>query len=208
MKRALATAILAGATAAHAAVPAPERALTDPRSIRSPQGAEAGPVSVADLYNLKGGQGAVWTADGRSVVMSANLAGRFNLWRMSADGGEPVQLTKSDDRQGGLTMLRDGRVLYQQDRAGNETWDLWAVPLAGGEPVNLTNTADVIETGAEISSDGRFVAFGRRLKSAPQTNIAVMDLGTGQMRELTAERERDRQWGVVAITGDGRTIIA
>ncbi|MDT7933321.1 MAG: S9 family peptidase [Sphingomonadaceae bacterium] len=208
MKRALAIAILACATAAHAAVPAPERALTDPRSITSPQSPQAGPVSVAGLYDLKGGQGAVWTADGRSVVMSANLAGRFNLWRLSADGGEPVQLTKSDDRQGGPTMLRDGRVLYQQDRAGNEMWDLWAVPLAGGEPVNLTNTPDVIETGAEISRDGRFVAFGRRLKIAPQTNIAVMDLGTGEVRELTAERERDRQWSVVAITGDAHTIIA
>src|SRR4051812_8048626 len=80
-----------------APVPGPERAITDPKSIVSEQRPSA-PAPVADLFFSRGLGDAAWSPDGREVVVATNLTGRFNLWKVNADGSWPVQLTRSDDR--------------------------------------------------------------------------------------------------------------
>jgi Tol biopolymer transport system component len=110
------------AGAAQAEVPSPATGVTDPASVVSVQNPNAAPpVSAADLYFTRGGLDAAWTPDGRSVVISTNLTGRYNLWRMDAAGGWPVQLTVSDDRQSGLAVSPDGKwVVFQADHVGDE----------------------------------------------------------------------------------------
>ena len=116
--------------AAAAPVPAPARAITDPKSVVSERKPAAPPVVAADLYANRSSLGAAWAPDGKSVVVSANFSGRFNLWRFSTDGAAPVQLTKSDDRQAVLEVSPDGKwVVFQSDHGGDEMYDLYAVPL-------------------------------------------------------------------------------
>jgi dipeptidyl aminopeptidase/acylaminoacyl peptidase len=201
--------VLGLAAAAQAApVPGPERAITDPKSVVSLD-RPMSPVPVADLFFSRGVGGAAWSPDGKQVVISTNLTGRYNLWRMSADGSWPVQLTRSDDRHNGVTISADGKwVVFQSDQGGNEMYDLYAVPLAGGETIDLTNTAQVSETGAQFSPDGRRLAFAVKPKESPITNIAVMDMATRAVRVLTHEATSDNGWGVVAWTPDSQAIIA
>ena len=204
-----AAALLAAATAFAAPVTdAPPRPLTDPQSLTSQALPGAGPVPIADLFYVRGGQDAAWTADGKAIVFSTNLTGRYNLWAMPADGGFPLQLSQSDDRQSGIAVTPDGRAIFQSDHAGAEIYDLYAAPVAGGETVNLTHTPDVTETDAHVSPDGRLLAFVRRVKTEPSTNIAVMDLKTGEVRVLTHEAQPDRAWSLQGFTGDGKTLIA
>src|SRR5690349_16438712 len=119
---AAAAAVLAGQTLA-APVPAPERPLTDPKSVVS-EARPGGAVPVADLYFSRGLGDAAWSPDGKQIVVSTNLTGRFNLWRMDAAGGWPVQLTRSDDRQSGITISPDGKwVVFQSDHGGDEMYD-------------------------------------------------------------------------------------
>ncbi|HEY8002746.1 MAG TPA: S9 family peptidase [Phenylobacterium sp.] len=202
---ALALAGMAGA----APVPGPARPITDPRSVVSEQKPAAPPAPVADLYANRSSLGAAWAPDGKSVVVSANLSGRFNLWRYSTDGGAPVQLTKSDDRQAVLDISPDGKwVVFQSDHGGDEMYDLYAVPLAGGEVVNLTNTPTVSETGARFSPDGRLLAFAAKPKTSPITDVAVMDMGSHAVRQLTHEPTKDNGWRPVALAPDGKSLIA
>src|SRR5262249_46777791 len=159
--------------------------LTDPKSVVS-EAKPGGAVPVADLYFSRGLSDAAWSPDGRQIVISTNLTGRYNLWRVAADGAWPVQLTRSDDRHNGITISPDGKwVVFQSDHGGDEMYDLYAVPLAGGETVDLTNTARVSEVGARFSPDGKFLAFAIKPKESPITNIAVMDMATRAVRVLT-----------------------
>ena len=58
---------------------------------------------------------------------------------MNADGGWPIQLAQSDERQYGETWSPDGKwIVYRQDTAGDELWDLFAIPSDSGEVINLT----------------------------------------------------------------------
>ena len=202
-------ALLMALPAVAAPVPGPPRAITDPASVVSPVLTGSAPVPVADLYYVRGGSDAVWTRDGRSIVFSTNLTGRYNLWTMPAMGGFPRQLTVSDDPQSGLATSPDGKwLIFEADRAGAEIYDLFAVPLAGGAPINLTGTDDTTETGARFSPDGALIAFDRRLKSGSVTDVAIMDWRTRAVRLLTHEASPDRMWSVVAFSPDGRRLIA
>jgi dipeptidyl aminopeptidase/acylaminoacyl peptidase len=164
---------------------------------------------VAALFDARSGFGAAWSADGTSVIVSTNTSGRYNLWRYPLDGGAPAILSPSDDRQTGQIALPDGRsVVFESDKAGNERYDLYAVPLAGGAATNLTDTPDISEHEAQVSPDGRTLAFDRKPASEPANNIAVMDLVDRQVRVLTHEADPTYGWRLVAWTNDGKALIA
>lgn len=210
----LAFALLAAAvTSAQAATAVlegpPPRAITDPKSIQSKTNPDAAPVPVADLFNTRGGAGAVWTPDGRWVVFSTNLTGRINLWKMPASGGFPLQLTQSEDRQSGIAISPDGKsVVFESDTGGGEIYDLYMVPLAGGAVVNLTNSPHVSEQGARFSPDGKSLVFSSRSETAAAAEVGMLDLATHKVTMLTHDTEAGYYWGIAGFTADGRTLVA
>lgn len=204
--------VLAAAGLAASAAPVlqgpPPRQLTDPATVSSAASPDAAPAPIADLYYVRGLADAAWSPDGRWIVVSTNLTGRYNLWRLDAEGGFPEQLTVSDDRQSGIAITPTGAVVFESDLAGAEIYDLWATPIAGGPSVNLTGTPEVSEDGVVVSPDGTLIAFGRRPKAAASTDVAVMDLKSRQVRALTHEAAPDRTWRLVGFAEGGRTLIA
>jgi dipeptidyl aminopeptidase/acylaminoacyl peptidase len=187
----------------------PPRALTDPNSITSPVLAGSAPVPIDDLFYTRNGAYAVWVPHTNTIVISTNLTGRFNLWSIPADGGFPLQLTQSDDRQYGRTASPDGKwIVFQSDHAGAEAYDLYVVPATGGAVTDLTNTPDIDEQGAMFSPDGTMLAFVRRAKTAPSANVDVMNFATHEVRELTHEKSKDHGWSVIAFSHDGKLLLA
>jgi dipeptidyl aminopeptidase/acylaminoacyl peptidase len=200
---------LFAAAPALAQIATPPRPVTDPKSLVSPADPLAAPVPIDDLVFSRGALGATWSADGRQLFVSTNLTGRYNIWRMDSSGSWPIQLTQSEDNQSGLAVSPDGRTLfYTQDKGGNEQYDIYAVPTAGGAPADLTNTPDIREEALLMSPDGRAMALSAKRKGEGQVNLAVMDMGTRQVRPLTHEADPQWDWGAVAWTDGGRSLIA
>ena len=201
--------VLVLGAAAIGAVPAPDRAPTPPRSLASATRAGAGPIPIDDLFYTRSVGGPSWSPDGSAVVFTTNTTGRPNLWKVSVQGGYPVQLSQSDDRQVGATWSPDGKlIVYAQDKGGGEVYDLYAIPAGGGPPVNLTKTDEVSETNAVFSPNAAFLAFSSKPRSRPQADIAVFDLKGRTSRLLTHEAEADRSWSPVAWSADGATLYA
>jgi dipeptidyl aminopeptidase/acylaminoacyl peptidase len=197
------------AAPAVAAIPTPERPVTDPKSLVSPSDPQAAPVPIDDLVFSRGALDAAWSADGRQLFVSTNMTGRYNIWRMDADGSWPVQLTQSDDNQAGFAVSPDGKTLYYtQDKGGNEQYDIYAVPTSGGAAKNLTNTPDLREQGLLMSPDGRSMALSTKKSGQGQVDLAVMDMANGQVRALTHETDPQWDWGAVAWIDNGRSLIA
>src|SRR6516165_10386500 len=165
-----------GAPATQAADSPKDRQGTDPKSVSSAANASARPVPIEDLFYSRRVSSPAWSPDGKRIVFTTNLTGRANLWMVNSDGGWPLQLTVSDDRQSGSVWSPDGKwIVYQQDFGGGEYYDLFAVPSGGGSPVNLTNSAEVSETGPLFSPDGKMLALNYKLKSSPANDVAVFD---------------------------------
>jgi dipeptidyl aminopeptidase/acylaminoacyl peptidase len=186
-----------------------DRPITDPKSIVSAANPSAGPVPIAQLYYTRSTFEPAWSPDGREVVFTTNLTGRANLWKVSADGGFPIQLQQSDDRQSGAVWSPDGKwIVFEQDFGGGELYDLFAVSSDGGELINLTNTPDISESNARFSPDGSTLAIAYRLKDSSNTDIALLDWKTRQVRKLTNEQTKNREWYSAIWSADGRTIYA
>ena len=186
-----------------------DRALTDPGYVVSANNPEARPAPFDDLFYARNVFGAAWSPDGKQIVITMDMSGRSNLWKVSSSGGWPIQLTQSDDRQYNAVWSPDGKwIVYQQDRAGDELWDLYTVPSDGGAPVNLTNTPDIREGDPHWSHDGRTIAFSRKPKEGSQYDIALLDWSTRQVRVLTHEQQPGYSWNVVGWSKDDKTIIA
>jgi len=82
------------------------------------------------------------------------------------------------------------------------------VPASGGEPRNLTNTPDVSETVEEFSPNGKLLAIGVKQKTAPATNLAVMEWPGGTIRLLTHEDNPKASWAENAWSPDGKFLYA
>ena len=186
-----------------------ERPITDPRSISSAANPAAGPIDIKTLFNIHSVSGPAWSPNGNEVVFTTNATGRLNLWKISANGGKPIQLSQSDDRELGAAWSPDGqRIAYQQDRAGAETYDIFTISAQGGSATDLTNTPDVSETNPVWSPDASLIAFDVKPKSSPITNVAVYDCKTRSVRSLTTEKTPNMGWGVGRWSPDGKFLFA
>ena len=183
------------------------REITDPKTITSGQTDSATPVPIDDLFFTRSTGGAAWSPNGKEIVFTTNLTGRNNLWKVSSDGGWPIQLSQSDDRQSGATWSRDGKwIVFASDRAGGEIYDLYAIPSNGGAVVNLTNTPETSETSPVWSPDGKLLAIGYKPKTASASDIAILDWTTRAVRNLTQEKTPDHLWGGAVWSPDGKSI--
>jgi dipeptidyl aminopeptidase/acylaminoacyl peptidase len=186
-----------------------DRQITDPNSVTAAQNPNAKPIPVEDLFFGRIISDAAWSADGNDIVLSTNLTGRLNLWKVSAQGGWPTQLVQSDDRQEGSQWSPDGKwIAYTQDKGGNELWDIYLISSSGSQLTNLTNTADVREESPRWSADGRSIACMIKPKTAPSYDIAVLDVATHQTHQLTHENDPQYTWSLVDWSPDGKTVYA
>jgi len=209
MRTRFALLVFATALVSLAATSPDTREITDAKKITSAEVTGAGAVPIDDLFYTRATGGGAWSPDGKEIVFSSNFTGRFNLWKVSASGGWPIQLSQSDDRQGGAVWSPDGQwILYQSDRGGGEIYDLFAIPSGGGKAVNLTKTDDISETSPRWSADGTQLAISYKKKTAPVTDVAVMDWNTRAVRNLTNETTPDHLWSGHVWSPDGKAVYA
>jgi len=209
MRTRFALLVFATALVSLAATSPDTREITDAKKITSVEVTGAGAVPIDDLFYTRATGGGAWSPDGKEIVFSSNFTGRFNLWKVSASGGWPIQLSQSDDRQGGAVWSPDGQwILYQSDRGGGEIYDLFAIPSGGGKAVNLTKTDDISETSPRWSADGTQLAVSYKKKTAPVTDVAVMDWNTRAVRNLTNETTPDHLWSGHVWSPDGKAVYA
>jgi dipeptidyl aminopeptidase/acylaminoacyl peptidase len=185
------------------------REMTDPKAITSGAADSAFPIPIDDLFYTRSTGGGAWSRDGKQIVFFTNLTGRNNLWKVSADGGWPIQLSQSDDRQQFASWSRDGKwIAFQSDQGGGEIYDLYAIPGDGGAVVNLTNTPEISETSPVWSPDGKSLAIVYKPKTSSASDIALLDWSTHAVRNLTQEKTPDHIWSGPIWSPVGKTVYA
>jgi dipeptidyl aminopeptidase/acylaminoacyl peptidase len=106
---------------------------------------------------------------------------RPHLFVVSADGGEPRQITDGDWVDADPAWSPDGRLIAfasarHAEKDDDDASDLWLVAAEGGEPRRVTDTAG--PTGlASFSPDGRAIAYlGRRARNDFGGNVRVFSV--------------------------------
>lgn len=184
--------------------------------IKRPEGAKwADPLKVIDRITFR--------ADGEGFLKP----GYRHLFAVSADGGQPRQLTfgKFDDA-GPIDFTHDGKaVLFSTNRAENwerdpQESEVYAVDVASGGLTRLTTRVGP-DGGATVSPDGSKIAYvgyddGRK-RGYENVRLHVMDRDGKNGRVLTGGLDRSvspPQWApdgkslYVAYDDEGSTKVA
>jgi Tol biopolymer transport system component len=154
-----------------------------------------------------------WTRDGRSIVYDTNARGRWELWRVSRDGGtEPERLELAGDhsRQPVIAPAGD-RLIFERTQGLTSVFRLR--DKGQPEPVLVSPALDY---NPRFSPDGRRIAFSSRrsgdveeiwLASADGSGAHQLTTGPGQRQSLPAWSPDGRQIAFESSGANGRTHI-
>jgi Tol biopolymer transport system component len=139
-----------------------------------------------------------WSRDGQCVYFGSKRSGSWQIWKVLAEGGALVQVTK----QGGSIPFesRDGRFVYYakfDDVAG-----VWRVPIDGGEEILiLDQLKPEMSTNWAVVDDGiYFIRFDVNTKE--EGAILFFDFATGLVKEIV-KLGRDQIVGAgLAVSSD------
>ena len=186
------------------------KAITDPKQVASKPNAQVEPrsLTIEKLYMTRQIGRAAWAPDGKSVAFISNMSGRNNLWTVPAEGGWPVQLTVSDQRQTAPAWSPDGKwIAYQSDYDGDEQWDIFLVSPKTGKVVNLTQTREIAETSPAWSPDGRYLAYEVKPKTSAAVEIDVYDMIVREVKHVTSNTPQDKLNTNPIWSRDGKSIV-
>jgi dipeptidyl aminopeptidase/acylaminoacyl peptidase len=190
-------------------LPAPP-AVTDPKQIASKPNAQVEPrsLTIEKLYMTRQVGRPTWSPDGKSIAFISNMSGRNNLWLVPAEGGWPVQLTVSDQRQTAPAWSPDGKwIAYQSDYDGDEQWDIFLVSPKTGKVVNLTSTREIAELSPTWSPDGRYLAYEVKPKTSAAYEIDIYDMVMREVKHLTTKTPQDKSNSNPIWSKDGKYIV-
>jgi dipeptidyl aminopeptidase/acylaminoacyl peptidase len=190
-------------------LPQPQ-AITDPKQVSSKPNAQVDPrsLTIERLYMTRQIGRPTWSPDGKSIAFISNMSGRNNIWIVPADGGWPVQLTVSDQRQDRPTWSPDGKwIAYQSDYDGDEQWDVFLVSPKTGKVVNLTSTREIAEMDPTWSPDGRYLAYLVKPKTSATSEIDVYDMILREVKHLTTNTPQDKRNVNPIWSKDGKFIV-
>jgi serine/threonine protein kinase len=109
--------------------------------------------------------------DGRYVFFSSLRSKVRQIWRMDIDGSNLKQLTDGT-ALGGFALTPDGRwIIYNLWTPG-----LWKVSVDGGKPEKIL---DAVARGAEVSPDGKLLAYDFEDEKTKRMQIVVINFADG-----------------------------
>ena len=223
MKRLLTVLALAAAAAAGAAA---QNAAQEARLLRFPatNGREIAFSYAGDLWTVpvEGGQArrltshigyemfARYSPDGKTIAFTAEYDGNREVYKMPAEGGEPVRLTYTStnsrddlgDRMGPNNMVLawspDGRKILYRNRIGDGfSGKLWTVSPDGGMPEEIP----LPEGGfSSWSPDGKKLAYNRVMREfrtwkyyrgGMADDIWIWDPKAGKVENVTSNVAQD-----------------
>jgi dipeptidyl aminopeptidase/acylaminoacyl peptidase len=153
---------------------------------------------------------------------------RQHLFVMSADGGEPRDVTPGDHDADptsdtfsvgdDFTFSPDGKyLLYTAPPEKNEAWstnyDIWRVPVASGPAENLTKDNLAADGAPRFSPDGKLLAYRAQKRAGFEADrwqlmVVETDAGgawKGKPRSITPDFDSSPQSFV--WTGDGSALV-
>jgi Tol biopolymer transport system component/DNA-binding winged helix-turn-helix (wHTH) protein len=121
-----------------------------------------------------------WSRDGRWVYFASRRAGSWQIWKVPAEGGAQVQVTK----QGGFHPFEssDSRFVYYSK--GGDVAEVWRVPSDGGEEILILDKLqpEMSENWAVVDDGIYFIRFDPYADE--EGAILFYDFARGRVKEI------------------------
>ncbi|BDC50175.1 hypothetical protein F183_A24910 [Bryobacterales bacterium F-183] len=135
-----------------------------------------------------------WSPDGKWLAFVGKRNDKFELFRVSVNGGAEQRLTAEGGYDDGPEYSRDGKWIYFNSNRGGKGWNIWRIPAEGGAGKAEQVTNDALEDWfPHFSPDGRSLLFlsfpagteghngrmrGMKLRMMPAAGGPIRELAT------------------------------
>lgn len=99
-----------------------------------------------------------WSPDGKTLVYCAERDGNFDVYAISADGGQETRLTDAQGKDDGPEYSPDGQYIYfNSERTGS--MQVWRMKPDGSNQEQLTSDADAENWFPHVSPNNQTLVF-------------------------------------------------
>jgi eukaryotic-like serine/threonine-protein kinase len=156
--------------------------------------------------------GLSWQPDSAGIIYSSSRATTMaylptlGLWEQRLAGGEPRPLAVADLSYLHPDIHSDGAIVASRLQS---RFDLWRYPIDGDAAANVQRAVRVTHQTGQVQTPtagpgDREVAF--LSDSGGHANLWIVDTGSGQLRQVTYERDPAVSMGVPVWSPDGKWI--
>jgi dipeptidyl aminopeptidase/acylaminoacyl peptidase len=185
-------------------LPTPASKLSS-QKIESPTNPNYHSLDIDTLYHTRSILSLRWSSDGQHLYFDTNITGRYNIWQVPTDGGWPIQLTVSDERNFLEDPSPDGKhLLYAQDVQGDEKPNLYLLSLENFTVKNLTRTEKVGYRDMRWSRDSHSIVFAAEREGPGAYPIWQLDIETGKVAKLVTNDAGDCEF--IEYSPDGKKL--
>jgi len=158
-----------------------------------------GPPDAACTY-------AQWSPDGLWMYFSAEVRGRFHIWRQRFPDGSPEQVTSGVNEEEGMAISPDGRSLITS--VGTVQTSIWVHDRAGDHQITSQGRASFASLDASgrsvFSPNGsRLYYFVDRRPQGGAHELWSTEIATGKSEEVVANSESTG----FDLSPDGGTVV-
>lgn len=123
--------------------------------------------------------GSSFSADEKTILFSSNQTGIYNAYTIPVEGGEPTQITISeDDTIFAISFLpNDNRILYMSDKGGNEIYHIY-LRNENGTVKDLTPDEKARAVFYSWSFDEKSFFYGSNKRNPRFMDIYEIDIET------------------------------
>ena len=102
----------------------------------------------------------IWAPDSRRIVFDSLRDGPFNIYEVSAAGGEETLLVEATHGRALATdWSNDGSLVVYEQRSSRGDHDLWLLPMEGNRTPIAFLTSEFEERQGRLSPDGKWIAY-------------------------------------------------
>lgn len=154
-----------------------------------------------------------WSPGGHRIAYATRLqpeegvGSQHDIMTISADGGDPVNVTRDEANDWHPAWSADGRHIYfVSDRGGS--MNLWRVPVdersgrVSGAPQPVTTPSQFVAHPC-VSADGRHILFSNLVTTTQNAQTMSFDPATGEVGEPRWVTTGTRRWANPDPDGNG-----
>jgi Tol biopolymer transport system component len=135
----------------------------------------------------------VWSADGRRVAYASRHKKALDIFQRNVSGlGSEETLFEDDADKYPLGFTSDGRFLLYFVPTGTATGHVWLLPMSGDRMPRPFNHTKASEVPAEVSPDGRWMAYVSDETGRREVYVTAFPEATGKWQISTTGGENPR----------------